>query len=40
MFLDSFAYLMGTYWPFLLVALVIGIATGWFAYTSDKNAAE
>lgn len=30
-------YLIGVYWPYLLVALAIGIATGWFSYARAKN---
>jgi flagellar biosynthesis protein FliQ len=26
---DSIAYLLGTYWPLLLVAFVIGLVVGW-----------
>ena len=33
MSLDSLIYLIEVYWPFLLVALVIGLATGWFTYS-------
>lgn len=32
MSLDSLTYLFEIYWPFLLGALVIGLATGWFTY--------
>lgn len=30
--LDSLIYLIEMYWPFLLAALFIGLATGWFTY--------
>lgn len=29
--MSAILYLIITYWPFLLVALLIGIATGWYA---------
>lgn len=29
---DSFLYLLEMYWPFLLGAALVGLATGWFAY--------
>lgn len=32
MSLDSLIYLVEVYWPFLLGALFIGLATGWFTY--------
>ena len=32
MSLDSILYLLELYWPFLLGALVVGLATGWFTY--------
>ena len=32
MSLDSLIYLAEIYWPFLLGALAIGLATGWFSY--------
>lgn len=36
MSLDSLIYLLEMYWPFLLVALAIGLGTGWFSYSSKK----
>lgn len=32
MSVDSLIYLVEIYWPFLLAALLIGLATGWFSY--------
>jgi len=33
---DSLAYLLGVYWPFLSVAAVIGLVTGWLSFSSPK----
>ena len=30
-------YLISVYWPYLLVALAIGIATGWFSYSRAQK---
>jgi hypothetical protein len=32
MTLDSLIYLVEIYWPFLLLALGVGLLTGWFSY--------
>jgi len=32
MSVDSLLYLLKVYWPFVLGALLIGVATGWFTY--------
>jgi len=32
MSLDSLLYLLEMYWPFVLGAVLIGVATGWFTY--------
>ena len=32
MSIDSLTYLVEVYWPFLVGALLIGLATGWFTY--------
>ena len=37
MSLDSLIYLLQVYWPFLLGALVAGIATGWLAYPAPAK---
>lgn len=29
---DSMTFLLGYYWPFMLVAAAIGGLTGWFSY--------
>lgn len=31
MSLSVVVYLLQIYWPFLLIALVIGVATGWYS---------
>jgi hypothetical protein len=36
MSLDAIAYLFQTYWIFLVIALLIGIATGWYG-TPDSH---
>lgn len=36
MSLASLLFLLGYYWPFLLGAVLIGIATGWFSYEAPK----
>ncbi len=33
---DSLVYLLGVYWPFLSVAAVIGLGTGWLSYAAPK----
>jgi len=35
---DSIALVIDTYWIFLLAALLIGVATGWFASSTDAPA--
>lgn len=37
MSLDSLIFLLGLYWPFLLGAAAIGIATGWLSYSSPGS---
>lgn len=37
MSLDSLIYLLGLYWPFLLVAFAIGVVTGWFSLSPKKS---
>jgi len=34
----SIAILIDTYWVFLMAALLIGVATGWFAALADEQA--
>lgn len=29
--IEDFVFLLNTYWPFLAIALLIGIATGWYS---------
>lgn len=29
-------FLLQSYWPFLVIALVIGIATGWYAQSDGQ----
>lgn len=31
MTVSAVLYLLQIYWPFLLIALVIGVATGWYS---------
>ncbi len=37
MALDSMLYLLEVYWPFVLGALLIGVATGWLSYVKPKG---
>jgi len=37
MTLDSLSYLLEIYWPFVLAALGIGLATGWFSYSETRK---
>lgn len=37
MSLDSLIYLIEIYWPPLLTALSIGLATGWFSYSRPSK---
>ena len=37
MSLDSLLYLLGLYWPFLLGALAIGLATGWLSVGGPRE---
>ena len=31
--LDTLTFLLGYYWPFVLGALLVGLATGWFSHS-------
>lgn len=33
--IDSLFYLVANYWVFLTLAVLIGIATGWFSCTAE-----
>jgi hypothetical protein len=37
MSLDSLIYLLEVYWPFLLAAMLIGVATGWLTYPAAAD---
>ena len=37
MSLDSLLYLLETYWPFLLGALLIGAGAGWWSAAPNKT---
>ena len=37
MSLDSLLYLLGLYWPFLVGALAVGVATGWFSASGPRG---
>lgn len=37
MTLDSLIYLLEIYWPFVLGAAVIGLATGWLSVTPRRG---
>ena len=37
MSLDSLIYLLEVYWPFLLAAMLIGVATGWLTYPTAAD---
>ncbi len=34
---DTISYLVGQYWLFLLVALIIGVITGWLSFSADSK---
>lgn len=34
---DAVTYLFQIYWPFLLIAFAIGIATGWYSGTPEAD---
>lgn len=34
--LDSLAYLLGVYWPYLTAAALIGLVVGWRSFTPPK----
>jgi hypothetical protein len=36
MSLDSLIFLLEFYWPFLIGAALVGVATGWFSYESPR----
>ncbi|WP_281280364.1 hypothetical protein [Pelagibacterium montanilacus] len=38
MSLDAVLYLLQTYWIFLVLALVIGVATGWYSHDGGDSA--
>jgi hypothetical protein len=40
MSIDSLIYLSEIYWPFLLAALLIGLATGWLTYSAPAKTTE
>lgn len=35
--MSAIGYLLQIYWPFLLIALLIGIATGWYSQPDRRN---
>lgn len=37
MSLDSLLYLLAFFWPFVLGALLVGIATGWLTYPAAAD---
>lgn len=37
MSLESISFILSTYWVFLLIALVIGIITGWLASGANSS---
>ncbi|WP_281270412.1 hypothetical protein [Pelagibacterium sediminicola] len=37
MSVSAIFYLLQTYWPFLLIAAVIGIATGWYSQVEGEG---
>lgn len=37
--MSAVAYLVQIYWPFLVVALLVGVATGWYG-TPDRGKRE
>lgn len=37
MSLEAVIYLFQTFWPFLVIALAIGIATGWYGYPESRD---
>ena len=40
MSLESLLYLLAVYWPYLAVALLIGVATGWFSLDQHADGGE
>ena len=37
MSLDSLTYLFEIYWPYMAGALAIGLASGWFSYSTTRQ---
>jgi hypothetical protein len=37
MFLDSLIYLLEVFWPYLLGAMLVGVATGWLTYPTTAD---
>lgn len=37
MSVSAIVYLLQIYWPFLLIAVVIGIATGWYSQPTGND---
>lgn len=37
MSIDSVMYLLAIYWPYMVGALVIGVAAGWFSFAQPKS---
>lgn len=35
--LDSALFLVGVYWPFMAVAGLVGLVTGWFSLSRDQG---
>lgn len=35
--MDDLMYLISIYWPFLLIALFIGVATGWYGSPDNRH---
>ena len=40
MSVSAVLYLLQIYWPFLLIAVVIGIATGWYSQTESSSTGD
>jgi hypothetical protein len=37
MLLDSISYLLAVYWPYVVGALAIGLAAGWFSFSPARK---
>ncbi len=33
----TLVFLVGTYWPYLVAALLVGVVTGWLSFTRPRG---